>query len=248
LALLTHPVGGTLLRRNKGKPMSGTVLEEIELIIEDVHGNNGGKPPSRDGDDGGDDENGPDGSAPEPQRSREKQYETAIAIGMVSIVVFFLVLTALFIALRAKNLHTWSAIHLPAILWLNTGVLLASSATLEVARRRLRMDNANGFRRMWTLTTVLGLVFLAGQVIAWSQLAAEGAYDTSRLASGFFYVFTALHAAHLLAGIFALIYVGWRGVDSAYFGKPPAVQVASFYWHFLDGLWLFLLALLYLGR
>src|SRR5215469_8450326 len=211
--------------------MSDPVLDEIELIIEDVHGNHGGKPPSRDGDDGGGDGGGPNESAPDPRRSSERQYATAIAVGLVSVVMLFLVLTATFVALRTKNLHSWNGIRLPAILWVNTTVLLASSATLEAARRRLRLDNSAGFRRMWALTTLLGLTFLAGQVMAWGQLADAGAYETARLASGFFYVFTALHAAHLAGGVAALLYVGWRGSDSLEVGRPIAVQVASYYWH-----------------
>jgi heme/copper-type cytochrome/quinol oxidase subunit 3 len=86
---------------------------------------------------------------------------------MLSILMFFMVLTAAFVVLRIKNLHTWSAIRLPWILWLNTAVLLASSATLELARRKLQVDRLRGFRQMWALTTILGMIFLAGQVIAW---------------------------------------------------------------------------------
>jgi cytochrome c oxidase subunit 3 len=150
--------------------------------------------------------------------------------------------------LRINNLHTWSAIRLPWILWLNTAVLLASSATLELARRKLQVHSLRGFRQMWALTTILGMIFLAGQVIAWRHLAAEGVYMASRLSSSFFYVFTALHAAHLLGGICALLYVGLRNFEAAHVSRFVAAQVTSYYWHFMDGLWLFLLALLYFGQ
>jgi len=128
--------------------MSGTVLDDIELIIEDVHGSHGGKPPSRDGDDGGGDDGGRDGNAPEPRRTGSRKYSTAVAVAMLSIVMFFMVLTAAFLVLRTENLHTWAGIRLPRILWLNTCLLLASSATLEIARRRLNMDDSRGFQRM----------------------------------------------------------------------------------------------------
>jgi len=156
-------------------------------------------------------------------------------------------LTAAFVALRIKNLHTWSAIRLPRILWLNTAVLLASSATLELARRKLQVDRLRGFKQMWALTTILGMIFLAGQVIAWRHLAAEGVY-VARLSSSFFYVFTALHAAHLVGGISALLYVGLRNFEAARVSRLVAAEVTSYYWHFMDGLWLFLLALLYFGQ
>jgi cytochrome c oxidase subunit III len=228
--------------------MPGTVADDIELIIEEIHGNGGAKPPSRDGDDDGGDDGGGGEHAPEPQPPNSKKYSTAVLIGMVSIVMFFLVLTAAFVALRVQNLHNWSGIRIPRILWANTVVLLLSSATLEIARRKLRLDDAAGFRKMWVLTTALGILFVGGQVIAWWQLAQQGVFITSRLASSFFYVFTALHAAHLLGGVCALLYVALHEFDAARVSRSLAAQVASYYWHFMDGLWLFLLALLYLGR
>src|ERR1700687_4293724 len=192
--------------------MPGTsVIDDIEIIIEDIRGG-GGKPPSRrDDGDGGDDGGNTGGERrPEPRRPSAKKYSMAIALAMLSILMFFMVLTAAFVVLRINNRHTWSAIRLPWILWINTVVLLASSATLELARRKLQADRLRGFRQMWALTTMLGMIFLAGQVIAWRHLAAEGVYLASRLSSSFFYVFTALHAAHLLGGICALLYVGLR--------------------------------------
>lgn len=229
--------------------MPGTAVDDIELIIEDIRGNGGGKPPSRHGDDdGGGDEGGGGEHAPEPRRPNTRKYSTAVMLAMVSITMFFLAPAAAFVALRVSNLHNWNGIRLPDILWVNTLVLLFSSATLEVARRRLRMDDATGFRRMWSLTTALGLLFVAGQVIAWRQLAALGLYQTSRLASSFFYVFTVLHAVHLLGGICALAFVELHRFDPARVSRAIAADVASYYWHFMDGLWVFLLALLYFGR
>ncbi len=229
--------------------MPGTsVLDDIELLIEDIRGGGSGKPPSRDGDDGDDGENRGGGGRPEPSGSSTRKYSTAIALAMASILMFFLVLTAAFVVLRVHNLRTWSGIHIPRILWINTLVLMTSGATLEMARRRLQMDSLHGFRKLWMLTTALGAAFIGGQLIAWLQLAASGVFLTSRVASSFFYVFTALHAAHLIGGICALVYVGIRKFEKARISRALAVKVTSYYWHFMDGLWLFLLALLYFGQ
>ena len=231
--------------------MPGTpVLDDIELIIEDIRGSGGGKPPSRDDDDGDNGDGGNSGGErnPEPRRSSAKKYSTAIALAMLSILMFFMVLTAAFVVLRVHNLHNWTGMHMPWILLVNTVVLLASSGTLEMARRKLQVDSLRGFKQMWALTTFLGTVFVAGQVIAWRQLAAQGVYMTSRLASSFFYVFTALHAAHLVGGICALLYVGLRKFETARVSRFVAAEVTSYYWHFMDGLWLFLFALLYFGQ
>ena len=152
------------------------------------------------------------------------------------------------LALRVNNLHSWTGIRMPRILWLNTAVLLASSGTLEMARRKLQLHSLRGFKQLWVLTLILGIVFVIGQVIAWRQLAAQGVYMTSRLASSFFYVFTAVHAVHLVGGICALLYVRLRRFETARIRRHVAAEVASYYWHFMDGLWVFVFALLYFGR
>src|SRR5260370_9395782 len=205
-----------------------SVIDDIELIIEDIRGG-GGKPPSRRDDGDGGDGSGKTGGdrKPEPGRSSPKKYSTAILLAMLSILMFFMVLTAAFVGLGIHNLHTWSAVRLPWILWINTVVLLASSATLELARRKLQLDRLRGFRQMWALTTILGMIFLAGQVIAWRHLAAEGVYVASRLSSSFFYVFTALHAAHLVGGICALLYVALRNFEAAHASRLVAAECRS---------------------
>jgi cytochrome c oxidase subunit 3 len=161
--------------------------------------------------------------------------------------MFFMALSSAFIVLR-RGSNVWVSVHLPMVLWANTGILLASSFTLEAARRRLSIADLLGFRKLWTITTVLGFLFVAGQLIAWRQLVAQRVYIASNQASSFFYIFTAAHAVHLLGGVAALLYVLIRKVETANLSRSMAAEVASYYWHFMDGLWIFLLALLYLGK
>jgi cytochrome c oxidase subunit 3 len=226
-----------------------SVLDDIELIVEDVHGGGGGKPPER-GDDG--DGGGEDGGERERWRksgdSSQKKRSTAIALAMVSILMLFLAVTAAFVFLRLYSLRSWSSLRMPWILWVNTVVLLASSGTLELAQGNLRMGSLRGFRSMWALTVVLGTCFVGGQVIAWRQLVAQGVFMGSSLASSFFYLFTALHAAHLLGGICLMLYVGLCKFETLRISRHAAAELVSYYWHFMDGLWIFLLALMYFGR
>jgi cytochrome c oxidase subunit 3 len=100
-------------------------------------------------------------------------------------------------------------------------------------------------------TLLLGLLFLAGQAMAWSQLTAQGfAFDRwATPASYFFYLITGLHAAHLLLGVLALILclsvLGWlRRVEY----RQIAVDVTAWYWHTMGLAWLFLFAVLALGQ
>ena len=92
------------------------------------------------------------------------------------------------------------------------------------------------------------MLFLAGQVIAWRQLAAAGMLLATNPSSSFFYLLTAAHGAHLAGGIFALFYVLFRPWKRSRISQPTAAELTSIYWHFMDGLWIFLLALLTLGR
>jgi len=223
-----------------------TAFPDEEIIIEDIGGGGGGPPTppggGDDGDGGGDDRNRRRKWTPSPKR-----YSTAITIGLVSILMFFMALASAFIVLRRSS-DLWVTVQLPRILWANTCVLLASSFTLESARQRLFLADARGFHKFWLATTALGFLFVAGQLIAWRQLVAQGVYIASNQASSFFYIFTGAHAVHLLGGVGALLFVAFGKFQKTKISLPAAAEITSYYWHFMDGLWIFLLALLYLGK
>ena len=219
--------------------MSGTITEEIEVIDA---GHREIPPPPDGGDDGG----GSGGAAAVPRRA----YFTAISLGLAAILMFFMALTSSYIVRKGLG-GDWQPVRLPGILWLNTLVLLASSATIEVARRQHAAAELDSFRRWWGLTTGLGIVFLVGQVQAWRQLAAAGVFLASNPASSFFYLLTAAHGLHLLGGVVALAYVAfraWPAAAGSRITQGTAAELAGIYWHFMDGLWVFLFLLLHLGR
>src|SRR5258708_9911121 len=164
-----------------------SVLDDIELLIEDIRGGGSGKPPSRHGDDGDDGQSRGGGGSPEPSGSSARKYSTAMALAMLSILMFFMVLTAAFVVLRVNNLHRWSGIRIPWILWINTFVLVASSATLELAKRSLQMGSLGGFRKLWALTTALGAIFIGGQLIGWFQVGGTGGFLILRLSRTCFF-------------------------------------------------------------
>jgi len=222
--------------------MPGTsVGHDIELIIEKVADNGGGITPPSNGN-GGDD----DGKRSPKRRPSPRRYYTGIALGIVSVLMFFMALASAYLVRRGSA--DWVPVRVPMLMWFNTAVLLVSSGTLEMARKRLGLLDVAGFTRLWGLTTVLGVVFLIGQVVAWRQLVGEGIYLASNPASSFFYIFTGAHALHVIGGVGALLYVAWRNFERAQVTRVVAAEVASYYWHFMDALWLFLLALLYLGK
>ena len=216
-----------------------TTTEEIELVVEKKNGGGGGLPPAGRG--GGDDgENRP------RRRPSQSRYYTGIAVGIVSVLMFFMALASAFLV--RKGSPDWIPVRIPVLLWFNTAVLVTSSGTLELARKRLANSNPQGFRNFWLVTTALGVLFLIGQLAAWRILVREGIYLASNPASSFFYIFTGAHALHLVGGVAALIYVAQRNFDLAKVTRTVAADITSYYWHFMDALWLFLLALLYLSR
>ena len=94
----------------------------------------------------------------------------------------------------------------------------------------------------------LGVLFLAGQLVAWRQFMHEGVYLATNPSSSFFYLLTAAHGIHLLGGIIALVVVGWRSWENTRVTRSTATEMAAIYWHFMDGLWIFLFLLLMLGQ
>jgi len=212
--------------------LAPTVTDDLELIIA---GNGGGTDLPAPGGDG----DRPGGHRRVPQRA----YFTLVQLLLAAIIMFFMALTSSYIV--RKGLGTdWQQTPLPPILWFNTIILLGSSLTIHLARRGERA----AFRQWWTLTILLGLTFLGGQLVAWRQLAAAGLFLDTNPSSSFVYLLTAAHGLHLAGGIFALFYVAFRNWRRSRITQATAAELAAIYWHFMDGLWLFLFALLTLGR
>jgi cytochrome c oxidase subunit 3 len=139
----------------------------------------------------------------------------------------------------------WNREPLPTILIFSTIVLLISSATLEISRSALKRGEKTVALLWAATTTLLGFAFLAGQLDAWSQLAARGLYLPSGPYSSFFYVLTAAHGLHLCGGIVALGYLLWRMSRSGYDrGIEDIFGNCATYWHFVGGVWVLLYFLL----
>src|SRR6266511_198849 len=172
---------------------------------------------------------------PEP-----KPAETGVWIAIATISMTFAALTSAMVV-RGAAAPDWRHFQLPSILYFNTLVLLVSSVTLQSARRRI----AGGVpQARLQITLGLGLLFVAGQVVAWRQLAAQGLFLATSPSSAFFYVFTALHGLHVLGGLAGLQYVQRRLRRLAGPAPLTALGAATLYWHFMDVLWLYLLIIL----
>jgi len=218
-----------------------SVAPDVELVTTDKSGAGSSGGNGRRGGGGGGEGSGSHGSAAVPQRA----YVTGMTIGLGGILMFFMALVSAFIV-RKGAANDWGAIEMPRVLWLNTAILVASSFTLAHARKRFLAHDEDGFRHWWGVTTILGVFFLAGQIVAWRQLAAAGVFLATNPSSSFFYVFTAAHGLHLAGGILGLLLVAFRPTHRL--TRGTATEIAAMYWHFMDGLWVFLFAVLLLGR
>jgi cytochrome c oxidase subunit III len=167
-------------------------------------------------------------------RPERRVAETGVWIAIGTISMSFAALTSALVV-RQSSAPDWQHLQLPALLYVNTLVLLGSSMTLESFRRR---GGSFGLHA----TLLLGLLFLAGQVLAWRQLAAHNLGLATGPSSAFFYVFTVLHAMHVLGGLGGLGLVERRLAAGEL--SPTTSKAAALYWHFMAVLWLYLLALL----
>ena len=143
---------------------------------------------------------------------------------------------------RQGAAQDWRHFALPRILYLNTLVLLISSISMEAARRQFALHgpvSVKAAARWLYATLFLGITFVAGQYIAWRQLTSEGLFLATNPSSSFFYVFTVLHALHVLGGLAGLTYVTRRLKTLTL--RSSTLDVTSYYWHFMDVLWLYLL-------
>jgi cytochrome c oxidase subunit 3 len=178
------------------------------------------------------------------------KYRIGIWVALASILMLFIALTSALVVRQSPALnggqHDWVAIDVPVVLWINTVVLLISSVTIERARRALAHNDYGNLKRWIVLTTLLGASFLAGQLIAWRELSAQGIYVNTHPHSSFFYLLTSLHGLHLLGGVMALCYVTANALRMRIGMKQrTALGVTATYWHFMDGLWVYLFVLLF---
>lgn len=148
------------------------------------------------------------------------------------------------------SMTDWRSLPMPIVLWFNTGLLMLASVALHSAVIAARCDEPSSIRSGLLAAGVCSLAFLAGQVLAWRELAAAGYFSAANPASAFFYLVTAIHGLHMLGGLVALGRTTARSFAPA--ERTPqasgalrlSVELCAIYWHFLLLVWLVLFSLL----
>jgi cytochrome c oxidase subunit III len=176
---------------------------------------------------------------------------TGIWVILASITMTFAAFTSALVV-RQGGATDWRHFTLPPVLYLNTLVILASSVTLEISRRQVATfmggaqeeGRAASPARWLYVTLFLGLLFVAGQTLAWMQLRSQGFGLASNVSYSFFYVLTVAHAFHVLGGLGGLIRVIGKFNRSVL--KRSTLDATAHYWHFMGALWVYLLLLLWM--
>lgn len=200
---------------------------------------------------------------------RVRRARLGMLVALIGILMIFISFSSAYIVRkglpsfdpRTNSLtNDWLRVRLPALLLINTGVLLLSSLTMELARRQASREvvlspvasihgcsaAAERNRISWlTITVVLGVSFLAGQLMVWRELAGMGFYVATSPSSSFVYLLTGVHGVHLLGGVLALLFAGAasllrRSAESQY----VTLDVTGWYWHFMAVLWVYIFCLL----
>lgn len=171
----------------------------------------------------------------------------ALWLFLVTVLMVFAALTSAYIVRQAEG--NWLEYELPEIFWITSGIVLLSSVCIQAACFAAKKDNFLGLRIWMVLTMSLGIAFLVGQWYSWVALVDREVFFVGNPAGSFLYVFTGLHAVHLISGVIFLIIV----LISTFRYKVHSqalntLEMATTYWHFLGGLWLYLFMFLLLNH
>ena len=194
------------------------------------------------------------GSFRDPE-SNANRYRIGMWVGLASVTMMFTSLSSAYIV-RSTSADDWVPLPMPRVLLASTLLILASSVTIELARRKLKASLTKAYTQWIVVTVVLGLGFLVSQLFAWRQLTAQGLYLSSNPHSSFFYLLTGAHGVHLAGGLLGLSFLWLRSrriaataqVEKRQAMQQGAVDAVSIYWHFMDALWIYLFLLLFLWR
>jgi cytochrome c oxidase subunit 3 len=164
--------------------------------------------------------------------------------------LFLAVVTSMFLLFSVSHqmrmtYGDWVRVSEPEILWLNTGMLILASIFLQLASNAANGMRSGAAKVFLAVALIFSLLFIFGQVEAWREMLAMGYFAQSNASYAFFYMFTGVHALHLLGGLWFLARAGVitiRNPDDP--GLAARLGMCAVYWHFLLLVWFLLFYLL----
>ncbi|MBL7827404.1 MAG: cytochrome c oxidase subunit 3 [Saprospiraceae bacterium] len=175
-------------------------------------------------------------------QSKINPQKLALWVAIGGIVMMFAAFTSAYIVRRAAG--NWLEFKLPAIFFVNTAVILASSIALHLSYTGFKAGREARYKGFLVVTFVLGFIFVILQYYGWVALNNIGATFTVNPSSSFIYVISGLHAAHVLGGIAALTVALTHAFVLPFkptFRRKQRFELVVQYWHFVDILWVYLI-------
>lgn len=183
---------------------------------------------------------------------RREPFRFMLLLGMGGSVLIFGFLLAIYLVRKGDS--GWRDVALPRLFWLSTATILNSSYTLRSANVAFRREHFLNYRIMMGTTLGLGVLFVVLQVLGWAEMLSAGVKLGPNIAGAFIYLISGLHIVHILVGLVFLVIVfrdalrNKKYLDAfVYSVNPPnqlKLNLVSFYWHFVDALWLVLFCFL----
>jgi len=171
----------------------------------------------------------------------------ALWLFMVTVVMIFAAMTSAYIVRQSEG--NWLEYDLPQIFWYTSVIVVLSSVFLQYGYYSAKKDNLTGLKIGLAGAVILGIAFLIGQWYSWVALVDEEVFFVGNPSGSFLYVFTGLHALHLISGVIFLIIVLISSFSYQIHSKAMVrMEMATTYWHFLGGLWLYLFMFLLLNH
>jgi cytochrome c oxidase subunit III len=171
-------------------------------------------------------------------------------VWLSSELMFFAGLFAMYFTMRATNPELWDGPEGPALLnisTVNTVILVASSVTCQAGVYAAERGDVKGLRRWFIITFIMGAVFIGGQVTEYAELVHEGLTLSSSAYGSVFFLTTGFHGLHVTGGLVAFLFVLARTYVARRFTHKDATSaiVVSYYWHFVDVVWIALFIMIY---
>ena len=168
-------------------------------------------------------------------------------VAIASMIMMFAGLTSGYIVRKAEG--NWTVFALPSVFTISTVLIVLSSLTMNMGVQAAKAGNSARLSIMLWLTLILGSGFAISQYMGWVSLVQQGVYLVGNPSGSFLYVLTGLHLAHLFGGLIALLVTAIKASNKKYDANNfLGVQLCATYWHFLDGLWVYLFLFLLLMR
>ena len=170
-------------------------------------------------------------------------------VWLSSELMFFAGLFAMFFSIRAAAPELWAehtpTLNLPYALTFTT-ILVASSITCQLGVFRAERGDVYGLRRWFAITFVMGLTFVLGQVVEYGALVQEGIKINADGYGSVYYLTTGFHALHVTGGLLAFVIFLIRTTLGRFTpAQASSAIVVSYYWHFVDVVWIALFAMIY---